>query len=459
MPDVSITSSDQLSKNYVYELIKGCLINKRVLDVCKAHLKFEYLTTDIQKKVLKYIFDTDSVLGSTPTLGMIGQQFNGNKEAMAFLAKVRDINVEGKQDVLLQGFETFIKDVKLQALHANLAELYNADKQKEAIELLKKESDAITNFSIQTKNYIEVFTGFEDRMKIRERRVLENEAAPLLSRSTWGILDMDKLTGGGPQKGRSFLGMAVSGGSKSLYLKWHALANARIGKRVVFFQGEDTEENAMTGLDAAWTGITASNLEHNNIPEDKWTKIIQTKKLIEASGGRLYVIAEEEFGKLSIEDANEIIKDIIKKEGPIDEALFDYLEIMTTKGNWGKGESAERRRREDVANQITQMSTIHNIVTGTMTQAADLKPEQIKDPDFVMTRHHASEFKGVVKPFSYFFTFNATPDEYEAEELRIHFDKVRGHKAKKTIKIIQSRGTGRFIDSGRTGREIQNDLA
>jgi hypothetical protein len=268
---------------------------------------------------------------------------------------------------------------------------------------------------------------------------------------------MDLRTGGGPQKGRSFLGMAVSGGSKSLYLKWNALANARIGRRVVFFQGEDTEQNALTGLDAAWTGITADNLEHGNIPEDKYEMIIKTRNAIQASGGKIYVVAEEDFDKLSIEDAKDIISDIEKKDGKIDEALFDYLEIMTTKGQWSKGESGERRRREDIGNKITSVSTAFNIVTGTMTQASDLKPIDLNNPDFKMTRHHASEFKGVVKPFSYFFTFNQTEDEYEKEELRIHFDKIRGHKAKGTpIRIIQARDHGRFYNAGRTLREIVN---
>lgn len=449
--------TDQLSQNYVYELIKACIVKPKILEICKEHLRFEYLATDIQKKVIKYIFDTAAVIGIAPTIGTIGQQFNGNKEAMSFLAKIKSIDIAGKEDHVLDMFETFIKDVRFQRLHENMTNLYNADKQDQAFKLLATESEAINNFTIKAKRYVEVFSQFDERMKQREKRVINDAGAVLRDRCTWGIHEMDQRTGGGPQKGRSFLGMAVSGGSKSLYLKWNALANARIGRRVVFFQGEDTEQNALTGLDAAWTGITSDNLEHANIPDDKLEAIMKTRKFIEAAGGKIYVVAEEEFDKLSIEDAKDIISDIIKKDGPIDEALFDYLEIMTTKGQWSKAESGERRRREDIANKITSISTAFNIVTGSMTQAADLKPVDQNNPDFKMTRHHASEFKGVVKPFSYFFTFNQTADEYEKEELRIYFDKVRGHKAKgNPIRIIQARDHGRFYNAARTMREIVN---
>lgn len=451
-------TTDQLSSNYVMELIKACIVKPKVLEICRDHLRFEYLSTDMQKKVVKYIFDTAAVTGIAPTIGMIGQQFNGNKDAMSFLAKIKAIDVMGKEDMIVGSFEQFIKDVRFQRLYDNLATLYNEGKQEQAFKLLHTESEAINNFTIKAKRYVEVFSQFEERMKHREKKVLYDEGSVLRDRCTWGVHEMDLRTGGGPQKGRSFLGMAVSGGSKSLYLKWHALANARIGRRVVFFQGEDTEQNALTGLDAAWTGITSDNLEHANIPDDKLDAIMKTRKLIQQAGGKIYVVAEEEFDKLSIEDSKEIIRDIIKKDGQIDEVLYDYLEIMTTKGQWSKGESGERRRREDIANQITSVATAFNVVTGSMTQAADLKPMDQNNPDFVMTRHHASEFKGVVKPFSYFFTFNQTSDEYEKEELRIYFDKIRGHKAKgKPIRIIQARSHGRFYNAGRTLREITND--
>lgn len=449
--------SDLLSANYVYELIKGCLVSKRIAEICRAHLKYEYLSTDIQKKVVKYMFDTLDVMSTIPTLGMIGQQFNANKDIVSFLAKIRDIDVTGKEDVLLGAFEEYIKDVRFQRLHNNLASLYNEGKQNQAIELLSSESEAIANFSIKSKGYKEVFTQFDSRLDERLKAIHRNENAFLNQRCTWGVHEMDRLTGGGPQKGRSFLGMAVSGGSKSLYLKWCAIANARLGKKVAFFQGEDTEENAMTGFDAAWTGITTGNLEYGNIPDDKIDAIIKTRDFIKNAGGRIYVIAEEEFNKLYIEDTHETINDLIKLEGPIDMALYDYLEIMGTKGNWGKSESSERRRREDVANKLTQVATAHNIVVGSMTQAQDINYKEQNNPDFVMTRNHISEFKGAIKPFSYFFTFNQTRDEYSDNQLRIYFDKIRNHEAGKIVKIFQARESGRFYNAARTLAELGNN--
>ena len=43
---------ERLSNDFIAELVKYCLSNKKVLEVCKKHLKFHYLVTEAQKKVV-----------------------------------------------------------------------------------------------------------------------------------------------------------------------------------------------------------------------------------------------------------------------------------------------------------------------------------------------------------------------------------------------------------------------
>lgn len=71
-----------------------------------------------------------------------------------------------------------------------------------------------------------------------------------------------------------------------------------------------------------------------------------------------------------------------------------------------------------------------------------------------MTRYDISEFKGAVKPFSYFGTLNQTKDEYEAGIMRIFNDKIRKKKAKQVIRICQAYEFDRFYDRNRTIKEF-----
>lgn len=441
--------SDKLSKDYVYELLACCISNKKVLDISSTYLKYEFLATDEQKRVVKYLFDTYALTGNPPTYGSITQAFNTNEKVIAFLKKVRDVKIT---DYIVQNildtFETFIKDMRFQQLYHKIGALYNDNKAEEAIQMLSMEGTLIAEFSIKAKQYVEVFSQFDERMKKRERR--SEEGAVLLEKCTTGLHEFDQITKGGFRKGTSFLAMARIGVGKSTLLRWIALCNARMGKVVVLFQGESTEDEAMDTMDAAWTGITIEDIELANIPDDLMPKIKRVKREIQARGGKIYVVASEQFNRMTIEECDEILDEIEKIEGHIDMALWDYLEIFSTKGQWSKGESAERRRREDIAEKITNISTKRKCVTGTCTQAVDIAIDLVNNPDFNMTRSHASEFKNITKPFSYFFTLNATTEEYDAQWLRIYLDKMRKHPGNRVIKIVQARELGRFYNAAAT---------
>jgi hypothetical protein len=442
--------SDKLSKDYVYELIACSISNKKMLDIASTYLKYEYLQTDAQKKVVKYLFDTYALTNTPPTFGAITQVYSHNPDIVSFLKKVKDVKITDYiTDSVLDTFETFIKDMRFQQLYHKIAILYNEGKTEEAISLLAKEAQLIADFNIKAKKYVEVFTQFDERQQEREKKANEGDGI-LLEKCTTGVHEFDQYLRGGFRKGTSFLLMARGGVGKSTYLRWCALCNARMGKVVVLFQGESTEEEVLTTIDAAWTGITIEDVEMANIPSHLLPKIKRVRREILNRGGKIYVVAAEQFNRMTIEECNDILEEIIKIEGRVDLALWDYLEIYSTKGQWSKGESSERRRREDIGEKITSIATARKMCTGTATQAADIAMDLVNNPDFTMTRNHASEFKNVIKPFSYFFTLNATTEEYDAQIMRIYLDKVRKHPGNKVIKIFQARESGRFYDASKT---------
>jgi replicative DNA helicase len=443
--------SDKLTKDYIYELVACCIKNKKVLDICHSYLKYEYLQTEAQKRVVKHIFDTYSLTNVAPTFGGIAQTFSTNTEIINFLAKVKDVQITDNNELaVLDVFETFVKDMKFQHLYHKIAKLYNDNQQDEAIQLLAKESQDIAEFSIKRKRFMEVFSQFNERMDERVQKANSDEAiGTRMDKCVTGIHEFDYLSKG-YRRGSSFLCMAQSGVGKSTYLRWVGIANARLGKIVVLFQGEEKADDTMATIDAALTGVTMDNVETGDIPEDLKPRIKKVIAEIQNRGGKIYVVASEQFEKMTIEECNDILDEIEKIEGHVDLVLWDYLELFSTKKKYGTSESSERRRREDIAEKITAIAVQRNCVTGTATQSNDVKTEDTQRADFVLTHNHCSEFKGVIKPFSYFFTFNVTRDEYEAQTLRIWLDKMRKSKAKKVIKIQQARDIGRFYDAAQT---------
>lgn len=445
---------NQLSKDFVSELIKLCLVDEKCLTICQSYLKFQYLPLAPQKKIFKYILDTFSLTGKAPTIGQIQQTYHTDTEILNILSRVKRIVIETSQiDDILSTFEHFIKDSRFRILYDRISDMYNEDKMEQAVQLLAKESKEILEFEIKSTFYTAVFRDFASR---QEKRVKESDSI-LLQKLSYGIHALDDFSKGGMNKGTSTLILARSGAGKSTLLRWIGLCNARLGRRVVHFQAEGLESECLDAYDAGWTSITLHDIEFGNIPKGKKDKILKAQSDILAGGGEIYVYASESFDTMSIEECRDIMKDIESIHGPIDLAIFDYLEIFTVKGQYGSSEASERKRREEVANKITNIAVEFKCATVSATQANDISPEKYNSEDFVMTRTHISEFKGCVKPFSNFITLNQTDDEYENEIMRIHVDKFRKYKRPaKPIYHYQSRKNGRFYDAKRTLETFYN---
>lgn len=443
----------QLTTDYVIELFKLCLNDQKILEICKEHLKYHYLYNESQKKVFKFLFETYSLTNKAPTIGVIGQAFATDQDTINLLSRVKNIVLDKEQgDEVLKTLETFIVDSRFRVLYDKIGDLYNEGKQKEAVDLLSKESAEIATFNLKDTFYTTVFKGYEDRQTSRQ----QNKDLVLLDKLTYGIHELDDLTRGGFNKGTSVLIMARSGVGKSTFLRWVGLCNARLGRRVVHFQAEGTEQEVLDAYDAGWTAIDLHDVEFGNIPENKKAKILKAQRDILGNGGEIYVYASESFDSMSINDCYDIMKDIESIHGKIDLAIFDYLELFTVKGQYGSSEASERKRREDIANKITNIATEFKCGTIAATQSMDIQPDKLKDPGFVMTRTHISEFKNVIKPFSAFLTLNQTPDEYDSEMMRIYCDKFRKHKSGQTVKLFQSRKNSRFYNAKKTLTELYN---
>lgn len=453
-------ADNKLSSIFITELLKCCLTDRKILNLCKQHLSYSFLENDAQKKVFKFTFDSDNLNENPPTPGIIAQAFPAEPEVLSLLTQLKKTQVPNEnKDQVVDSFEEFVKKSKFVKLFNDVHDLYQEGKQDDAIVLMAQESQKIAAFQLKDEYYTTVFGDYDKRSEDREKRAAENFG--LKDKMPWGIRELDEITYGGIKRGTSALILAQSGMGKTTMLRWLGIANARIGKRVVHFQIEGSEEECLEGYDAAWTGSKLADFDtqdYGNIPEETKRKIQRARKNIMQNRGEIYVYAAESFNALTIEQCRDIIVDIEDQHGKVDLAIFDYLEVMDTDRDFGKGEAAERRRREYIANQITNIAIELKMGTATAIQANDIAPKDNINPDFVMTRHNISEFKGALKPFSQFITLNATPDEYRNDILRLYIDKLRRQKSKQTVVIAQAKSIGRFYDHARTMNEFYNEV-
>jgi hypothetical protein len=169
--------------DFVVDLIKVMLTSPKALRVIREHVKFQYLYTEAQKKIFKYIFDFYDTTTKYPSIGMIGQAYSSDQEVISTLSVVKKLVIDNEQlEGIMSTLESFIIDSRFRLLYDRLGDLYNEGKKDEAIKLLAKESKEIQEFRIKDNYYSTVFSGFEER---QSKRQIETDSV-LLEKCTWG---------------------------------------------------------------------------------------------------------------------------------------------------------------------------------------------------------------------------------------------------------------------------------
>lgn len=453
---------ENLSNNFLEELFKCAFYKKDVIEILCTHLKYQYIPNELQayKKILKTLIDHYNNYSQIPTIGIVSQKNQQDDEVQEILDRVREIALPDK-DLLLSNLEDYIKRVRFQLLYVKQAELYNAGKQKEAIDLSAKESQEISNFSIHANtDYLKAVFGDFRQREIKRR---ENSFNQQVRKIPIGIDGFDVLSRGGLdcKLGETLCFLGRSGTGKTKFLRWCGVAAARRGFNVLHIQGEGTEDETMDGYDATWTGVLKYDLYSGDIPEETEKKIEKSLQAIKAKKAEIHVKAYEEFDTASMKDIRNIIIDYYKIHGRYpDLLLLDYLELFDPGDGkrYGASTEGEKMRREASARKFRNICNEFSISGITASQATDIAPSDYNDPSWYMTRHNTSSAKGLVDSFSYFVTYNVTNDEYHNNVARIFVDKARNVKGRSLLRIATNYDRDRFYDRNRTIALYGNDF-
>lgn len=452
---------EQFSIEFLNELFKLSLYKKDCCEIISQHLDYSYIPVDLKgyKQVLKAIVTSFRATNKLPTIGSISQNFQSNPDVLEALEGIQQAKLPDKEETL-KTLENYIKRVKFQLLYVKIAELYNNGNQEEAITLQAEESQKISNFSIFSKvsEVHEVFSGFhkrdEDRFQKSQTTTTNSTKVP------FGIDLLDAITQGGSEPGEIDCFLGRSGSGKTKWLRWRGISAARRGYKVLHIQAEGTLDECLLGYDATWTAVLKKDLKAGNIPIEYFKKIDKAIKDIGLRGGSIEVHAFEQFETASMRDVRDLVIDFYKRHNCYPDLLIlDYLELFDpgNRKHYSSSTEGEKFRREDSARAFKNICNEFGIRGATAAQANDISPTDFNRTDWVMTRHNVAGAKGLIDPFSYFFTFNVSKDEYSKNLARIYVDKMREYQAGQTIRICTNYNKDRFYDRPMTLKLFPED--
>lgn len=445
--------SDKLNENFVNELFRLSLRNKRIFEIVTAHLKYQFLPNEHYKEVWKSMKQFYDVSKQLPTLGWLSQSFDHNLDVVQTLSEIRNSDMIDKNDALIQ-FELFLKNAMFIEAYDKLGEMFVNGQRDEAFVVVKDLNEELGTFVIREKYYDKVYGQLTDRLRDRATKTLLEENNQSRSKIPTGIDEIDDISRGGIDKGDTFLALAQSGVGKSKFLKHIGIHAARRGCKVLHIQAEGTREECLQAYEAGISGVDLSDIETGGVDAETMEEIEKATSNILMGGGEIYAESYEQFDTADLQEIRELILEIKKVSGEVDLVLLDYFELFDPGDGRRYKVSEERQRREALANKLKNIAVELDVAIITCTQASTVAPNLLNDPEFVQTRYHISEFKGVIKPFSYFVTMNQTADEKEDGFMRLFMDKIRKYRAGQTVNIYQNYDKERFYNRGKTIKEI-----
>ena len=199
----------------------------------------------------------------------------------------------------------------------------------------------------------------------------------------------------------------------------------------------------MNRYDSAFTGTRYYDVKINDFSEKNLR--IAHKSIDSGQLGEIHVRAFEQFGSVTVVDIrNDIIE--LKKKHDIKFVIVDYLDLIDPGDGISYGPQHERFRQQKVSKLLKNIAMEQNVVVVAFTQASSTSPDDLNNPDFVLTRFNISEDKGKLKPADLFITINKTQDEKKQKVCRLYVDKAREHSGGQVIKIKQNLAHSRFYD-------------
>lgn len=439
----------KLNNLFLTELFKSMFVNKQTLAICTKFLQMEYIPKELPE--YKKIFNTLSTefknTGEILSLGVVAQMYSGNHSIQEVIGKIKDSDIPDF-DKTIQQLGIYIKNVRFQELNTKVYELYQQDKQEEAIGLMANEVEDIYKMSIRFEGglFSDLFATFE----ARQSELAQIDATEKGLKVPFGIPILDDITKGGIDETDIALWIMRSGVGKSTVLKWTGMYAALRGHRVLHIQLEGARRDAEIKYDQIWTGEDYTTLIKGDIPEKRMVELKKLLKQYQIMKRELLLYSFETFNSASMVDIRNLIMEYQRTRDAIPELIIiDSLDLVDTglHRKLDKDPAYKKAKLQNVAQMMKNLSVELKTRVLTATQTCDVPKDKWDSTDFVIDRSYTEGDRTLVKPFSFVFTGNRTLEEEKANVLRIFIDKFRNYNPQKRIYPIKTNyDKGRFYD-------------
>jgi len=429
-----------LNEDFIDELFKLCLTNKQFLLMALQHLKLNYLPDDVYKELWKNIKAEWSLNKSLTSIGKLQLLTRNKTGCNRVLSKIKEVVIPDLSSTT-HGFELFLKQNRFVEIYNSLGDLYNEDQKKKAFDYFVKEAEEFSNFTLGAVKFEKVFEGFMKRQILKKTQEKYRKIP-------FGIDELDDKTNGGAEQGEFFLFLGDSNVGKSILAVHTGIAAARRGYKIAHFQLEGLRRQVEDRYDAAWSGIQYKDIKTGDIEVEKLKK---AKKVIENIGkGEIYVEAFERFGEATLIDVRNSLIEMNKSYGHIDRIVIDYLDLLDPgNGHWYKP-SEEHHKLNKVAQGCKEIAMEFQADLISFSQISSVSPEQLNDPEFVLTRYNTAECKGKLRSTDGLITMNQTKDERKNKVMRLFADKIRDGDRDFLIYLCTNFPKLRFYDRKKT---------
>jgi replicative DNA helicase len=444
-----------LTSDFLSEFLKLCFLKSSVIEIAKRFLKYQYIPSELEevKLIYKSITTYYDVNNKLPSYGYVSQQYSNNIKVQEYLQKIKATKTPNIDQVLLQ-LEDYIKKVRFQLLYEEVKELYNKDKQDDAIELSAKESEEIVRFNLKMESgrFMKVFEDFEETLKDKQMKSqsgdFDHDKVPT------GITLLDEEIHGGIDVTDTMCFLGRSGEGKSTLLKYIGVYACRLGYDVLHIQAEGSKDEAFDKYTQAWSALNYTTIKYGNLNSEMLNRVNKVVQGMKAREKDIYIYAFEMFDEATCVDVRNLILEYEKIKGKFpDLIILDSLDLIHPGDGlkYGVDTNSIKYKKENTSKKIKNMATEFRTRFVTADQADNVPKDQWNDPEFIMTRNNISGAKNLANAFSYFITINRTESEAESEVLRLYFDKLRNYfPQNRILRVATNFAHGRFYDPQET---------
>jgi archaellum biogenesis ATPase FlaH len=400
---------------------------------CVRYIDSSLLYSDGLQWVFERIKETVEVKGHVPTeIEMEDKlKFVEISRRKLITAVVEDImaGVITSEDFIKEKLTDYCRRIKFHDTFSEAQTLYNTGKIEEAYDSNMNGMNSL--YSITFNDDVIIDGGGLDL--VRRKYIMEAVLSGTRFIPTM-ITDLDKLLGGGLEKGRIGVLLAEPKKGKSVGLIHMTCAALLMRKsKVAHFILEGTTEETIMRIQSRLSGIPYYRIYHDDINKEE-EKLLE--KVDSLTVGRLELIPMNLHWEYTILDVEGKLKELERKGFKTDLVVIDYADLL--KGRTKFGASEKRHEQAEVFRDLKKIAMAKKVALWTASQA--VRPKDAPEKEYLLRAKDISESYEKVRICDFIATLNSTPREQRLGILRFHCDVYRNSDADKTIRLITNFG-------------------